>query len=114
MPTLDGSEGTYITQTQAQTLGQNYMNSSRYQATGYIKAHYLGKDKLSELLGQDGCMGLRIYYGTKIETSGLSVPDLVVVGTDANGNDILEDDLILDVSLPCPPLCPESGKGVMD
>ena len=114
MPALDGSEGTYITQAQAKTRGENYVNSDRYEETAYIKAHYLGKDKLSALLNQSGCKGLRIYYVTKIETSGPHIPDLVVVGADEDGNDILDDDLILDVSLPCPPLCPATGKGVMD
>jgi hypothetical protein len=114
MAVFNGSEGSYITQALAKSLGTNYVNSDRYAEAAYVKAHFVGKDKLDALLNQDGCMGLRIYYGTQTPTSGPGTPDLVIVGTDEDGNDMLEEDLILDASIPCPPTCPPSGKGVMD
>lgn len=114
MANFDGSEGTYINQASAKSLGSNYVNSNRFAATGYIKAHFLGKDKLAEILNQEGCKGLRIYYGTVTHATGPSTPDLIVVGADSAGNDILTSNLILDATIPCPPACPESGKGVMD
>jgi len=112
MAIFDGSEGAYITLSMAQSMGSNYTSSDRYEKTAYLKAHFLGKDKLSALLNQSGCMGLRIYYGTKI-VSSVEVPDFVIVAADEDGNDILDNNLILDSSIPCPPTCPESGKGVM-
>lgn len=114
MPTYDGSEGAYIAKSQAQTYGSNYVNSDRYDATGQYKAHYFGENKLNDILDQDGCVGLRIYYGTKIEGTTIEKPELIIVGVDSNGNDILDEDLILDASMPCPPNCPESGRGLMD
>jgi len=114
MPTLNGNEGSYITQANAKTLGDNYVNSRRYEDSGECKAHYFGKDKLNAVLSQSGCVGLRIYYGTKIESPTVEKPELIIVGVDSDGNDLLDEDLIVDVSLPCPTLCPESGKGLMD
>lgn len=114
MSVFNGSEGAYISQATAKSLGTNYVNSSRYAISGYIKAHFIGRDKLIEILNQNSCMGLRIYYGTDVSTTGPATPELVMVGTDENGNDILLNALILDSTFPCPPSCPQSGKGVMD
>lgn len=114
MSTFDGTEGSYISQSQAKTLGTNYTSSNRFAQTGYIKAHFLGNEKLEELLNQQSCVGLRIYYATKIEISTAQTPEIVVVGVDSSGNDILGNNLILDASLPCPPACPETGGSVMD
>ena len=67
-------------------------------------AHFVGKNKLQKILDQDGCMGVRIYYGLDN-----GVKNLVFVGADANENDMV-DGVILEKTLPCPPRCPDKNK----
>lgn len=66
---------------------------------GTIKGRFFGRDILEELLAQEGCMGIRIYYGLDDD----AIPQLVLVGADANENDML--DLVVDTSTPCPDQC---------
>lgn len=91
-----GNEGSYITLTQGTAWTGNY-RSANPNAT---KAHFLGKSKLSEILAQTGCVGLRMYYA--IDDTGAK--ELVIVGVASNGCDITTG-LILDRSLPCPSYC---------
>jgi len=67
------------------------------------RAHFFGKDILNDLLGQSGCMGIRMYYG--IDTDGIK--QLVLVGVDADGKDKTE--LVVDLSYRCPTLCDPSS-----
>jgi hypothetical protein len=55
--------------------------------------------QVRELLAQEGCEGLRYYYGINNDQ-----PVLILVGVDADGNDMTEG-VILEVSHPCPPFC---------
>ncbi len=114
MPVLTGSEGTYISKSTAKTLGDNYVESDRFEMTNSFKGHYFGKNKLSAILGQTSCVGLRIYYATKIDENSVQTPDLVIVGVNEDGDDILNHDLFLDVSVPCPPLCADPSKSLME
>lgn len=107
---FDGSEGDVITSTQANTYRSTYEASPNFTYNQGIKGHFFGKDILNDLLNQNGVMGLRIYYGLKPVSGAPSKPQLVVYGTDANGDDILVNNLIADVSKPCPPLC-SNGQG---
>jgi hypothetical protein len=54
---------------------------------------------LQELLDQEGCMGIRMYYG--LDEHGKK--ELVLVGADADQNDMTE--LVADLSMPCPSIC---------
>lgn len=65
-----------------------------------INAHAFGKNAIKKILAQDNCIGLRIYYA--LDENG--VKQLIVVGVDANANDLYEG-LIAERSMPCPPLC---------
>lgn len=56
------------------------------------------------LLSQPGCVGLRIYQGL----TAAGEPSLVLVGVDARGDD-LTDGMLLDLSFPCPPWCPDGS-----
>ncbi len=67
-------------------------------------AHFFGRDILEELLAQEGCMGLRMYYG--LNEDGDS--ELILVGADADENDMLEK--VADVSSPCPNWCSSPNK----
>ncbi len=117
---FNGDEGTFVSITEAAGLTANYRTSSSSSSSttsttstssssSLILGHFLGKEKLLELLNQSECVGLRIYHG-RSGTSGLT-PEIVVVGVDSNENDILptSNALILDRSLPCPPTCGNSN-----
>lgn len=58
------------------------------------------RDVFEVLLAQEGCAGIRMYYG---ETEG-GTREMVLVGVDADGNDMTSASLF-DLSLPCPPYC---------
>ncbi|MBT9395292.1 hypothetical protein KLP40_19150 [Hymenobacter sp. NST-14] len=66
---------------QASAWTRNY----RTQNPDSINAHCLPAETLQGILAQDGCVGVRAYYG--IDEAG--TPKLVLVGYDANDNDIL-------------------------
>lgn len=57
-----------------------------------------------ELLQQPGCVGLRYYKGRN--KAGES--SLILVGVDAEGND-LNTGALLDFAFPCPPFCPDGS-----
>ncbi len=58
-----------------------------------------------ELLAQPGCVGLRIYKGR--DKAGDE--SMVLVGVDADGNDITKG-LLLNLGFPCPPHCPDDDE----
>lgn len=90
-----GNEGSTITITEAAALTAKY----RAANPNTIIAHFVGKNTLKEILDQDGYMGLRIYYGINTDDT----PEVVIVGVDANGDDML--DVIVDRTSPCPNMC---------
>lgn len=92
---FDGSEGAEITLSEGADLTSKYRDSNPNQTKG----HFFGKDILNQLLNQEGCMGIRMYYG--IDDKGKK--ELVIVGADANENDMTE--LVADLSMPCPSRC---------
>ena len=104
--TFTGDEGDFITLSEGAALTSNYRNSA---SAGATKGHYIGKSKLNQLLAQAGCVGIRVYYGQS--TTGSK--ELVIVGVDANQNDILPTSgaLILDKTVPCPSGC-SSNNGL--
>ncbi|RAJ79214.1 hypothetical protein CLV59_106275 [Chitinophaga dinghuensis] len=119
--------GGFISKERMQTLLTNYEKDHADQkATDIVKAMCFSKDKVLELLADDRAVGLRIYYGIHIDTDGDGIKEkkMVLVATDANGDDILPADvtldggiqaksagLILDDGLPCPNYCGGGGGG---
>lgn len=92
-----GDENHAITLEEASAL------TARYRATanaGDAKAEYFGKQSLISLLSQNACVGVRIYYGVDAD----NVKKLVLVGVDAEGNDLYEGDL-MERGVLCPPIC---------
>lgn len=63
------------------------------------KAHFFGKAILEQILNQDGCEGIRMYYGIDIDGE----KQLVLVGVTEEGLDLME--LCVDRSYPCPDYC---------
>lgn len=104
-----------------------------------IKSNYFSKEKVMKVLSQPGCAGIRVYNTVrpKVDKDAqtgeiIDRRDIVIVGTDAEGNDILkkndykggtgcnpfsvfmvvpasshkdEDALLLGNPDPCPELC---------
>ncbi len=90
-----------ISLSDAAKLTRNFRDA---QPAPGILSHYFGKSALSGLLGQSGCVGIRIYNARKDD----GTEALVMVGVISSGDD-LEDGEILEWGLPCPPFCPQSS-----
>jgi len=99
------SEGTFIDQTQAKAMRNAYEASNSYTSNGGQKAILFGSDKIEEILSQPTCAGIRIYYG-KATKDNVVESNLVLVGVDSAGNDMLNK--ILDLGSPCPSNCPKN------
>lgn len=97
---FDGSEGGQISLDEGAQLTKNYRNAN----SDGILAHFFGKDILHELLSQEGCMGIRVYYG--LNSHGAQ--ELVLVGADSSENDMTN--LVADLSAPCPSRCGRANK----
>lgn len=67
---------------------------------GQHKGGYFHRKDLDELLAQPGCVGLRYYYGRKVEGQDT----LVLVGVDKEGNDLIQG-VVMEDGFWCPPLC---------
>jgi hypothetical protein len=92
-----GNEEHTITLATASAMTKNYRDT--VSATATI-AHYFGKSDLQDLLNQQGCVGMRIYYGI----DGDGKKQLVLVGVDSSEND-LYNGILLDRSVTCPDYC---------
>lgn len=93
-----GQENHDISLQDAAALTKNFRNSQT--GTGYIKGEYFGADALNSLLSQEGCVGIRIYYG--LDDDGNN--KLVIVGVTTDENDMVNGN-ILEFGAPCPPNC---------
>lgn len=97
---ISGNEGGPIDFDQAKKWTANYRESG----SGKTKAHLFGSETIKKLLDQEGCEAMRIYYA--LDDKGEQ--QLILVGTDVKGNDMTKG-LILDMSVPCPPDCPDDS-----
>ncbi|MEJ8756874.1 hypothetical protein WG947_07710 [Pontibacter sp. H259] len=100
MATFDGTEGSTIDLQQAATWTANYRRVAVADESGtVVKAHFYGRDILQKLLDQENCMGIRVYHAR--DEKGQQ--QLVLVGADAEGNDI--ESMVVDNGKICPPDC---------
>lgn len=93
-----------ITLEQARELTRNQRGGSPPTGAGPMRAVAFRREILDEILAQAECAGLRVYLGRR----GTGEQTLVVVGMDADGND-LSAGTIADEGLPCPPFCTSGG-----
>jgi hypothetical protein len=98
---FDGNEGKVVSLEEAAIWTANFRNSIQ---PGETIAHFIGKNKLLELLEQENCVGVRIYYG--LDENGDK--NLVFVGADENENDIVEG-LVMEYTYKCPPRCSDKN-----
>lgn len=96
---FNGREGGQITLSEGADMTAKYRDNNPNE----LKGHFFGKDILKQILNQEGCMGIRMYYG--IDDDGEKA--LVIVGADTNEDDIT--DLVADISMPCPNRCGSSN-----
>jgi hypothetical protein len=92
-----GNEDQEITLTEASALTANYRAAS---TTNTVLGHYFGKTIINNILAQEACVGIRVYYA--LTTTGQK--QLVLVGVDEDENDLC-DGVLGDRSFLCPPIC---------
>ena len=101
---MNGNEGSMVTRPQAQLMMTNYKNSPSFASNNSQAGILFGKNHITAILNQAGCVGVRIYYGKSGITSS-DVAHLILVGTDDDGNDMPNTNFILDMGVPCPSEC---------
>ena len=93
---FNGHENHSITLAAASALTSNY----RANNPGKTKAHYFGKDAIQAILDQEGCVGIRIYYGENANGED----KLVLCGVTSDENDMYTGELAQH-SITCPFIC---------
>ena len=84
----------------AAVMTRRYRGSS----PGALKGGSFERQAVLELLTQDDCTGLKLYFAKKEDGTA----DVVLVGVDKAGND-MTGGIILERSYPCPPYCGEQN-----
>jgi hypothetical protein len=100
--TFTGNEGAVI------TLAEGSKMTAAYRATistGDTIALAVGKNLVNSILGQTGCMGIRMYFA--LDKDGNK--QLVLVGVDANGDDMTAG-VIVDNMITCPNICSKKNS----
>ena len=97
---FNGNEGTVISEAVAAGMNANW----RAKNKGKVKGVFYGKNKLHDILTQEGCMGIRIYF-SELPTGELTA---VLVGVDSNEADMVSG-IILDMGVGCPTSCTVSS-----
>ena len=92
-----GNENHAISLEEASKLTKNYRTSA---GSGAILGGYISKDAVSKILDQEGCVGIRYYYGENDSDK----PELVLVGVKSSTDDI-DDGEIMERAMLCPPYC---------
>lgn len=86
-----------ITLQAAEALTRRYRE---HAGAGAQRATMFPREVFEALLAQPGCTGIRIYNGEAEDRVRASI----LVGVDANGNDMTSGTLF-EWGLPCPPYC---------
>ncbi len=96
---------------QAQEWGKRWKaGGAKFLVNNVLKAFLIPGIDLTEVLAEEGVQDIRTYFG--VDHTGQ--PHLMVVGVDADGNDMIHQDQLVnekngwhiyDFSLPCPTTC---------
>jgi len=100
--TFTGKENHDITLTEAANLTFNFRMQAGPNA---VLGGFFGKDAVLAILGQEGAVGLRYYYG--IDDDGK--PHIILIGVTKDGND-MTDGLLAERSAICPPCCAQENE----
>jgi hypothetical protein len=87
-----------ITLSEAETMTHAYQQASQFQ--GLTVACRIDASAYQEVLAQTGCVGVRTYFALNAK----SELTIVVVGVDANGED-MTDGVLLNRAYDCPSAC---------
>lgn len=101
---LDPNTGSIISQEQAKTL----IDAFAKKFPGQIVSSFIGGNNVKKILDQEDCIGVRIYNGYNDAAQKIS---LVLVGVNSSEEDLLENGIIYDEILTCPPFCSKKGLG---
>jgi hypothetical protein len=102
---LNPNTGSIITKEEAKTL----IDAFAKKFPGQIVSSFIGGNNVKKILEQKDCIGVRIYNGYNDAEQKIS---LVLVGVNSSEEDILENGIIYDEIITCPPYC--SKKGLVD
>ncbi|RZJ36542.1 MAG: hypothetical protein EOO51_00035 [Flavobacterium sp.] len=94
---IDANSGDFVTLSAA----QKYVADFRSKYPGEIKGVFVGANKVQELLNQEDCIGVRIYFGYQDEERRLN---LVMVGVNSKGVDLTAAKIV-ERMVPCPSTC---------
>ena len=95
--TFTGNEDHSINIDDASNLTKNYRKSAGPDS---ILGGYISENALRKILDQEGCVGIRYYYGENESAK----PELVLVGVKSNTDDIYDGE-IMERAILCPPHC---------
>ena len=99
---LNKNTGSIITQEKAKAL----ITGFKTKFPGEVTSSFIGANNVNNILNQENCIGIRIHNGYDSENEKLN---LVLVGVDENGKEILDNGIIYDKVLLCPDYCPIDG-----
>jgi hypothetical protein len=99
---FNGDEGSEVTLAEASVWTSNYRNTI---PSGEVIGQFVGKNQLMKILNQEGCMGIRFYYGIGHD----GTKNLIAVGAESNENDMTEG-IILEEFFRCPPKCSDKNS----
>lgn len=126
-PVFNKSAGKFYSVHKAQPLKDTYYNAKLavgLKETEFVRSEFFGIEKITHLLKQDGCVGIRVHYAKRWEDedgrettpeNGKLTPRLLLTAVDDRGRDILKDltglkdgndDGIVADGYTCPKHCP--------
>jgi hypothetical protein len=105
--TFTGQEGDPISLETAKRWTSTYQKNNPSDT----RAHFFGFEILKQILAEESCVGIRMYYA--IDDEGKR--QIVLVGVNAAGENLLpqserdgnEGNIVADASFPCPSFCPD-------
>lgn len=98
---FDGTEGEFISVDEGAAMTKEWRDKGCCETKGV----FYGREKILALLNQAECKGIRMYFAEN--EKGLKT--LVLVGAKADENDILSNNLVLDMGVPCPVKCGDAN-----
>jgi hypothetical protein len=103
--TFSKKDGADINDTKAQEWMKRFRE--KHPAKTDVIARFIGTDIIQTVLGQDQCVGMRIYFGYD-EAGALQI---IICGARADGSNIWPNTagsaaVLADGTLACPPYCP--------
>lgn len=103
---FSGQEGEFVSIEYAMNLTANYRSAAGPDPR---HCHFFGREMLQAILDHPACMGVRVYYGYNDDQQ----QEMLLVGTDANGNDIFDGPMV-NRGFPCPPDCGDDNQLTKD